>query len=340
MNQIFGSKATIYDPESKKIVADLPIISSMNLQYIIPPNTNGLINGRQYEIVLTIYEDHSLNESCSYKSDSKLFYCYTQPIFEMSPITISGDYYTLKNSSIALSIDYQQNEGESLDTYHIKFYDEEKKEISNSGDLYGIQSTKDVFTVNGLINKTFYYFRAFGKTKHGTELDTGFIKVFTSFIKYESSMNLSVKNHYCSGEITGIVYMNVNLYSSDKPVEFEDNTIANLKDNTLRYYDGLRIGNNFSMYTEVQDINPDSCFLKLVDDYNNTIYFYYYIYKKYDIDTIIEYRPYFSINVGSQRYITDYFSSVFSISELSTKRYSIALSKEQDIIELKIKEIT
>lgn len=339
-NQIFGSKVTIYDHETQNIIADLPISSGMNLQYTIPPNISGLSNGKQYEMVLTIYEDYLFTESNSYQSDRKLFYCFTQPVFQLSPITVSGNYYVVKNSSLTLGIDYSQEEGESLSSYYIVFYDENQKELSNSGELYGIQSTKDVFTVNGLTNKTFYYFRAFGTTKHGMELDTGYLKIFTTFMKYESSMNLNIKNDYCSGEIDGSVYMNVNLYSSDKPVIFENDTAADLKDNILRYDDGLRIGSAFSMYTEVYDLNMDSCFLKLIDEYGHAIHFCYYVYKKYEIDTITEYKPYFSIEIGDQRYVTDFLGSASSIADLADRKYGIALSKEHSIIKLKIKEIT
>jgi len=186
------------------------------------------------------------------------------------------------------------------------------------------------------------------------ELDTGFKKVFTSFIEYETSSNLRVENHYCEGEITGNVYMNVILYRSDKPVEFEDNTIANLKDNRLEYYSGLRISDNFSMYMKLKDINPDSYFLKFIDMYDIPITFYYYTYKEYDTirlhntngtdpekfnRAIVEYKPYFSIKVGNQCYVTSFFSSASSLEDLSKKHYSIAMSKHRDIINLKIKEI-
>ena len=101
--------------------------------HTLPANT--LTNGTYYQATLTT-KDAQGNESSP--SAPIQFYCYSQPMFEISNMP-SGNVIT--NSSFAFTVTYNQVQGEILNAYVFNLYSASGALISTSNTMYNTDAS-------------------------------------------------------------------------------------------------------------------------------------------------------------------------------------------------------
>ena len=139
--------------------------------HVIPKGK--LSNGVTYSIKVRTY--NSTNEVSAW-SNPVVFTCYTEPTIKLN-IT---DGQQVNSSSVYVSMEYNQAQGELFNYGIITLYDESKTALATSSYLYNESPTLPLsvnFTFNGLINLKTYYIKAECYTVDDTYVETPYIKI-------------------------------------------------------------------------------------------------------------------------------------------------------------------
>lgn len=253
-NQVFKNTAIIKNNLTNEVVYE-STQDSLQLKHIIPPNT--LINGILYNIQIKVSDQDSVE---SLLSDPQLFYCYSSPLFNLN-IT---DNQIIKNSSYVVTLDYQQNEGELIQSYKIELYGKDKTLIWDSGIYYNTDSL--TYTISGLEDKGVYYVRATGITVNGIVLDTDYILFYVDY-KIPSVYSLfTLTNRKKYGDI----HISSNIKSIegslDKEAVYINNKYIYLLDNSLKYE--IDINGNFLLNLKGYNIKPNLPLIIMKDKSN------------------------------------------------------------------------
>ena len=169
--QQFGNVCTIRNNDTNTIVYQ-NTQSTMQLKHdlIIP---NSLSNGVLYNMTIRVFDR---NNVMSDESDPVLFYCYSQPNFNITNIT---ENQIIQNSSYIVNLSYNQPEGEELQYYQLLLYNTNKNQIWSSGVKY---DTKLSATISDLEDNGVYYVRAEGRTINGMMINTDYIRFSVNYL--------------------------------------------------------------------------------------------------------------------------------------------------------------
>lgn len=235
-NQIFKVRCIIKENETGTLVYD-QTVSSMKQQFEIPSNS-GLVNGTNYVAYITVFD---INDKESSLPDiGTPFYCFSSPKFQTS---IKSDDI-VRASTYPVTVTYEQEQNEILDSYEITLYSYSKRILQNSGTIYNVDNSS--YVISGLENATQYYIRATGTTLHGMSLDTGFILFSVSYTQAQMFTPLELNNR---GEI-GAIELKSNLVStlaeSDKNVSYVDGTKVDLRNNSITYDIGFEVAGDYT----------------------------------------------------------------------------------------------
>ena len=146
-------------------------VFSYTYTHVIPKGK--LSNGVTYAIKVRTY--NSENDVSAW-SNPVVFTCYTKPTIKLN-IT---DGQQVNSSSVYVSMEYNQAQGELFNYGIITLYDESKTALATSSYLYNESPTLPLsvnFTFNGLINLKTYYIKAECYTVDDTYVETPYIKI-------------------------------------------------------------------------------------------------------------------------------------------------------------------
>ncbi len=222
------------------------------LNHIVPANT--MEPGRSYIIRVQVYDSDGNHSNFS---DGVLFYCYTTPLFYFS--NMNNDDF-VSEANLTLDLCYSQQEDEPLDEYAFYLYDPAKNQIYTS-DLFHTEKNLS-HTVYGLSNHTVYYIRAFGKTKRGMSVDTGYIKINVKYNTVKANFSFEAAND----KKTGCITLKTNIltvgYRLDNDNYMLENGEVTLDGNALTYETGTY--GDFTLVVKARKI-PLGQFLKTTD---------------------------------------------------------------------------
>ena len=131
---------------SENVVYSKVYISYVS-EHVIPPDS-GLVNGQQYNISIIVididedisgvdnYDDYdSFKDQLTHPSDlsySEILRCYTTPTFEFEGYPVATQAKVIQDSSISLSLSYEQAENEPLNTWTSYLCDATKTVLQQS----------------------------------------------------------------------------------------------------------------------------------------------------------------------------------------------------------------
>lgn len=251
-NQAVSNRAIIIDLDSNETIYD-KIQDGLKLNHTIGANV--LLPGKKYTIQIQVFD---IDGNSSNLSESVLFYCYSTPEFYFSNIQNGG---TIAEANYTFQLVYQQNEEEDYQESVIYLYNYEKTEIARTNTIYSYDAMS--YDIHGLKNNTTYFIRSIGKTLHGFNLDTGYIKFNVAYSIIPANILFTVENNYKTGQLmlrTNIIDIGYE-FENDK---FEiTNKELHIPENTLTYH--IKIPNEFTIIARARHLSPAS-FLWLSDE--------------------------------------------------------------------------
>lgn len=269
-DQVTQNKLTITNQTTNEVVYN-QVQTSYSFTHIVPANT--LTNGVYYSAYVITYD---VNGNASAQSNSIQFFCYSTPAFEIINLP---DGNIIANSSFNFEAEYNQSEGELLDTYSFTLYDASQLQISTSGVQYVGSSeappTSVSYTFSGFSDQTSYYIRVNGQTIQGTLLDTGLILITVAYTKPNLFSIVELTNN-CEG---GYINVKSNLVSIDSvsnptpPIYIDNNTAVDTRvsGSYVEWNTGFDLESDFTASLWGRDFNENSDIITMIDDIGNNL---------------------------------------------------------------------
>lgn len=261
-DQVVGNQLTIISQEDNVIVYR-QAITSFAFSHTLPGGT--LINSKYYSAY--IYTTNSKGEN-SVASNSVQFYCYTTPTFEFYNFPVDN---IIQSSNYLFNVQYNQNEGEALNSYIFNLYDSQRILIATSGTKYIGSVTEPPIIIenqfSGLTDNTAYYVEAIGRTINNTEIKTE-IKSFVVRYSTPNIFTVVQLSNNCQG---GYITIKSNLTSIEgismpsPPKYVDDDTAIDLteEDSYVSWNKGFAIHGDFTASLWGYKFNKDSTIITL-----------------------------------------------------------------------------
>lgn len=256
-NQSFGNICIIRNNTTNQIVYQ-ETETTMQLKHTLPANT--LVNGTLYNVRVAVVD---INNNVSEYSDPVLFYCFTTPTFIFDNLTSNQ---VVRNASYQISMSYNQQEGESLQSWEISLYDTSQSKIQGSGVKY-IDDIK--YTLTDLEDNQTYYIKATCLTLNGMEVETEYIPFSVNYKQPAIYSLLTLENVSNSGYIKLQSNIRAVEAKSLKNIEYINNEYVNLKDNTVFIDDDFSLDDDFVINLLGYNLTPNTLIMQLSDGTNN-----------------------------------------------------------------------
>lgn len=245
-NRVKQNRLSIYNNETNVEVYS-ELVSTFNLMHIIPVGT--LKNGVTYYAKIRVVDDK--DETSEY-SDVILFTCIATPTFYfITPNFNSGEPYQLSSASLTATIHYYCDNLEYIKEYQFYLYDNSKKLLYTSGELYNRDDIS--YTFKGLDNANSYYIRCIGHTAGGIEMDTGLHEIYVYYQNPSSYSRVYAQNKEDNGSINITSNLIVIQYNGTESFDY-DSGMIDLKNKPLYYNDGFALDKDFTIMFKV--VNP------------------------------------------------------------------------------------
>ena len=254
-NQVVASTLTIKNNATLTTVYS-ETQTTFKFEHILPANT--LTNGTYYQATLTT-KDAQGNESNA--SAPIQFYCYSQPMFEISNMP-SGNVIT--NSSFAFTVTYNQAQGEILNAYVFNLYSASGALISTSNTMYNTDTSLPLnvsYLFSGFENNASYSIEVTGVTANGTQITTGRISFTTNYTSPETFSDLLLANNCKGGYITiKSNIIGINGISNPETPTYIDNKEIDLREagSYVEWVEGYTVTGNWTMRLWGRDFTPNS----------------------------------------------------------------------------------
>ena len=230
--------------------------TTFKFEHILPANT--LTNGTYYQATLTT-KDAQGNESNA--SAPIQFYCYSQPMFEISNMP-SGNIIT--NSSFAFTVTYNQAQGEILNAYVFNLYSASGALISTSNTMYNTNTSLPLnisYLFSGFEDNASYSIEVTGITANGTQITTGRIPFTTNYTKPDMFSFLFLTNNCKGGYITiRSNVIGIDGVSNPETPTYIDNQEIDLRGegNYVEWVEGYTVTDNWTMRIWGREFTPNS----------------------------------------------------------------------------------
>ena len=224
--------------------------------HTLPANT--LTNGTYYQATLTT-KDAQGNESSP--SAPIQFYCYSQPMFEISNMPSNN---VITNSSFAFTVTYNQAQGEILNAYVFNLYGASGALISTSNTMYNTDMSLPLnvsYLFSGFEDKASYSIEVTGITANGTQITTGRIPFTTDYTRPDMFSFLFLTNNCKGGYITiKSNIIGINGISNPETPTYIDNKEIDLREtgSYVEWVEGYAVTGNWTMRIWGRDFTPNS----------------------------------------------------------------------------------
>ena len=262
--------ATLYNASGTQVYQK--VYKSFKGEHKIPENVPGLVNGQQYTATIIVldmdedltnvdnYDDYSdiqaLIDHPSEESNPEPFRCYSEPNFGFEGYSPNIEN-VVENSSISLTLTYSQAQNEPLNMWTMYLYTKDRVLLDQSPETYATSGM--YYWFSGLSNGTEYQIRATGETVHGMLIDTGYIRIATSYSAPTKFINLNAENIKSDGVIhieSFAVSQTGHAYDEDVEYLYDDGKAyaANLMNNYVTFNEELSVPEDFTIFLKLKDV--------------------------------------------------------------------------------------
>lgn len=243
-DQVVGNVLTIIDNSTSEIVYQKTVESYVYSQ-ILPAYT--LSNNGYYAFY---FQTKNSNGDVSAKSGNLTFRTFTTPTLTFTNIPSTN---VIESGSYSFTVQYNQIEGELLNTLYFYLYDGTQTEIKTSNVYTSASSPPINFThqFTGLIDDERYYVRAVATTVYNTVVDTGYIRFDINYSYEGAYFAVTATNNATGGyvqisnnitEVDGRVY---NRYGRQiEPAFLDGNALVLDNREHLIWSDGFSFASN------------------------------------------------------------------------------------------------
>lgn len=227
-------------------------IQEFRYQHTVPANT--LTNGKQYVAIIRVYNSE---QELIGESNPIFFYCFSYP--ELGIPTIENG--EVKNQTVLFQGTYNQAEGEPLESYKFKLYNDNQNLISESPQIY---DDKLQYEFGPFENRTDYYIELIVVTVNGMVISTGLIKFTARFIAPRFISAIELEN--LPDEASILVKCNVIRIVGVPDTEpiYTDDDMIDLRENGAWFEEGFKLSGNWTIQMWLKDIVPNSTFFQLI----------------------------------------------------------------------------
>ncbi|MEG0900161.1 MAG: hypothetical protein RSD67_05330 [Oscillospiraceae bacterium] len=298
--------------------------TSFKFEHIVAPNS--LTNGTYYSATLVTYD---AQHNVSPVSNAIQFYCYSQPKIEFINIPVSG---VIENSSYSFEIQYNQLQGELLNSYIINLYNSSRIKIATSNNQYVGSSvpppTNLSYLFSGFDDNSFYYIEGLGQTVNGTEITTGLIQFTVKYVKPNIFTIMELTNNCNGGYITAksnIVLIDGE--SNPSPPIYIQNKEVDIRGNNyyVQWRKGYVINGNFTVKIKTRNVNENATICTFNNPSNDIIKV------KYMVDNNDSTKVYIEVWVNDLYYI--YSSSI--VKPTAQEQICVQIRRVRNIYEVK-----
>ena len=243
-DQVVGNTITIIDNNTSEIVYQKTVESYVYNQ-TVPAYT--LSNNGYYAFYFQTINAHG---DVSYKSGNITFRTFTTPTLAFTNIPTTD---VIESGSYSFTCEYNQIEGELLNTLYFYLYDALQHQLKVSGVYTSASSPPVTFThqFSGLVDDERYYVRAVATTVYNTVVDTGYIQFNVNYSYEGAYFAVTATNNATGGYVqvsNNVAEIDGQTYDSDgipTDPQFLDNTSLLLdKGDYLRWGSGFSFINN------------------------------------------------------------------------------------------------
>jgi len=253
--QVRKNRIIIKNNATNSTVLDETVTSTL-LRHIILTNT--LTNGTTYNVQIQVYD---IDNNASPLSNMVVFSCLSTPLLSFANVS---DEDVLKESYINLQINYNQTQGELLNTYEVRLYNYSKQQIYSSGSVSG---TISEVMIAGLEDNSQYFIRAIGETVNRVSVDTGYVSFFCKYLKPSTFSFVALSNN----EKEASVSVSSNIISIEGIINgtpiYIDNTMIDLTTNgkVVMFNEAFSLNGDFTLHIQGRNFTDYSEFLILKD---------------------------------------------------------------------------
>lgn len=286
-NQPYKNRIVIINSSTNTTILD-ETISNMKFNHIIAANT--LTNGVSYTVQISVFDEDDMESTLS---DKVFFTCYTTPTFEFSGLN-KENTNNIQAASYTATITYSQTQSRALKAYQFYLYNAVNTELYKTELInYNVNSIIG-YTYKGLENNTVYYIRCLGETVDGVSIDTGLIKLLTSYSVSNSYSVFQLQNYPHGGYIQGTTnIVSIEGITSDD-ISITD-SVANMIGKSVTYTEGFLIDGNYVTAFKVKDpVNGEIIYKE--SNKIHDIKLYHYIYESQHYFKLV-------VNDGLNQYI-------------------------------------
>ena len=242
-DQVVGNILTIIDNDTSEVVYTNQVESYVYNQ-TLPAET--LTNNKYYAFY---FQTVNVVGDISNKSSNVTFRTFTQPTLSFTNIPSTG---IIEAGSYNFTVEYNQIEGELLNSLYFYLYDVTQTELQVSN-IYTSAATPPIYfehQFNGLIDDERYYVRAIATTIYGTTVDTGMNMVDINYSYEGAYFAVTATNNVQNGYVqisNNITEIDGQVYDGNEVVapKFDDGNAIDLYDTKrLVWSDGFSFRND------------------------------------------------------------------------------------------------
>ena len=267
-NQAVKNRLRIFNNQTLAQVYD-QTIETMKLSHTLPANT--LQNGVAYNAELQTIDAQGTASPISSKI---VFYCYSEPSWNFANLT---ENQIIQNSSFTVQIQYQQSQGEPLNSYQIILYDGLSNEIFRTSRRYDTSNLS--YNISSLDDGKAYFLQATGETLNGMIVDTGLVPFTVSYTQPAMFALVHLENVYDEGyiKITSNIITIEGTASPDPPTYIDDKKIDVTADGAYVMFDeGFSITNDFTLQCYLENLTQNTTVIELGNSVNKILIQYRY----------------------------------------------------------------
>lgn len=243
-DQVVGNILTIIDNSTSEIVYQKTVESYIYSQQL---PAYSLSNHGYYAFY---FQTINANGDISPKSGNITFRTFTTPTLAFTNIPSTG---IIEAGSYSFTVEYNQIEGELLNTLYFYLYDATQTQLKVSNVYTSVASPPITFThqFSGLTDDERYYVRAVATTIYNTVVDTGLIMIDINYSYEGAYFAVTATNNTKSGyvqisnnisEIDGEVFDKDNVHI--EPIFIDNNALLLDNEDYLEWADGFSFANN------------------------------------------------------------------------------------------------
>ena len=242
-DQVVGNILTIIDNDTSEVVYTNQVESYVYNQ-TLPAQT--LTNNKYYAFY---FQTVNVVGDISSKSSNVTFRTFTQPTLSFTNIPSTG---IIEAGSYNFTVEYNQIEGELLNSLYFYLYDATQTELQVS-DIYTSAATPPIHfehQFNGLIDDERYYVRAIATTIYGTTVDTGMNMIDINYSYEGAYFAVTATNNVQNGYVqisNNITEIDGEVYNGNEVItpKFDDgNAIDLYNTERLVWADGFSFRND------------------------------------------------------------------------------------------------